>query len=177
LVSASERGAAAPEEAAVLVYIPVRFDLYRTVRPALRWTLQNLVGFADRAGKCWPSVRKLADVVGISKSSVSRHLAALERAGILTRQRKPGGCYSYRIDSRFLPAQREVSHKRDRAVPPARTEEKSLKKTSDFHDDSAQWRARLGAWQSSGGRFWNPFWGPKPSEPDCWAPKALLQIM
>ena len=161
----------------MLAYIPVRFDLYRAVRPALRWTLQNLVAFADRSGRCFPSVRKLATVTGISKSSVSRHLAELAHAGILTRQRKPGGVYAYQIDSRFLPAAREVSHKRDRAVPLSRTEEHLTKKTSEFHDDSAQWRARLGAWQSSGGRFWNAFWGPKPTEPGCFAPMALLQTV
>ncbi len=161
----------------MLDYVPVRFDLYRPLRPALRWTLQNLVGFADRSGRCFPSVRKLAAVTGISKSSVSRHLAVLARDGIVTRQRRPGGVYSYRIASRFLPAARQESHKHDRAVPLARTEENPTKKTSEFHDDSAQWRARLGAWQSSGGRFWNAFWGPKPTEPGCFAPTALLQTI
>ena len=101
----------------MLAYIPVRFDLYRSIRPALRWTLQCLVGFADRTGRCFPSVRKLAAVAGISKSTASRHLAALERDGNLTRQRKPGGCYAYQIDSRFLPAAREVSYTRRAAVP------------------------------------------------------------
>src|ERR1041384_8098630 len=100
----------------MLAFVPVRFDLYRTVRPALRWTLQNLVAFADRGGRCFPSVRKLAAVAGISKSTASRHLAELARDGLLTRQRRPGGCYAYRIDSRFLPASRGVSHKRDRGV-------------------------------------------------------------
>jgi hypothetical protein len=28
----------------MLAYIPVRFDLYRIIRPHLRWTLQCLVG-------------------------------------------------------------------------------------------------------------------------------------
>ena len=158
----------------MLDYVPVRFDLYRPLRPALRWTLQCLVAFADRTGRCFPSVRKLAAVTGISKSSVSRHLAELARDGIVTRQRRPGGVYSYRIDSRFLPACREVSHKRDRAVPLSRTEEHPTKKSSGFHDDSAQWRARLGAWKSSSGRFWNAFWGPKPTEPGCFVPTALL---
>jgi len=123
----------------MLAYIPVRFDLYRSVRPALRWTLQCLVGFADRAGRCFPSVRKLAAVAGLSKSTVSRHLAALVHAGTLTRQRRPGGVYAYRIDLRFLPAARGVSHRQNRAVPPARIEEKTFKKKpdSEIQDDSA----------------------------------------
>ncbi len=116
LAAASERVALQSRRKAVLDYVPVRFDLYRPLRPALRWTLQCLVGFADRTGRCFPSVRKLAAVTGISKSTVSRHLAALERAGIMTRQRKPGGVYAYQLDRRFLPAARQVSHKRAGAV-------------------------------------------------------------
>jgi DNA-binding transcriptional ArsR family regulator len=161
----------------LLAYIPVRFDLYRTVRPALRWTLQNLVAFADRAGRCFPSVRTLAAAAGVSKSTASRHLAALARDGILTRQRRPGGCYAYTIATRFLPAAREVSHKQDRAVPSQRTEENSTKKKERFDDDSLQWAARLTAWRSSGGRFWPSFAGPRPDEPGCWAPAVLLQAI
>jgi DNA-binding transcriptional ArsR family regulator len=159
----------------VLAYIPIRFDLYRSVRRHLHWTLQNLVAFADRGGRCFPSVRKLAEVTGLGKSTMSRHLAALERDGILTRERRAGGAYSYQIDRRFLPAGREVSHRRDRAVPSARTEEYPGKKTVRFDDDSAQWRARLTAWRNSGGKFWPQFAGPRPNEPGCFAPPALLQ--
>src|SRR4051812_45659515 len=71
----------------MLSYVPVVFDAYRSIRPHLRWTLQNLVAFADRAGRCFPSVRKLASITGASKSSVARHLRALERDKILTRHR------------------------------------------------------------------------------------------
>ncbi len=53
----------------MLEYVPVRFDLYRTVRAPLRWTLQCLVAHADRTGKCWPSVRRIAEVAGMSKST------------------------------------------------------------------------------------------------------------
>jgi DNA-binding transcriptional ArsR family regulator len=156
----------------MLAFVPVVFDAYRTVRPALRWTLQNLVGFADRTGRCFPSVRKLAAVAGLSKSTASRHLADLARDGILTRQRRPGGCYSYTIAARFLPAAR-VSHKRDQAVPPARTEENPIKKNPDgLPDDSAKWKARLRSWRKS--RFWLPFWGPKPTEAGCFVPPELL---
>src|SRR5215216_1341650 len=63
-------GCAATPEALLLAYIPVRFDLYRTVRRHLHFTLQCLVGFADKAGQCWPSCRKLAAVAGLSKSTM-----------------------------------------------------------------------------------------------------------
>src|SRR3954447_25604090 len=93
----------------MLAFVPVTLDLYRSVRRHLHWTLQNLVAYADRAGKCWPSVRTLAGVTGHGKSTVSRHLAQLAKDGIITRQRRPGGVYSYIIDKRFLPDMRGVS--------------------------------------------------------------------
>ena len=58
----------------MLPFIPVTLDLYRTVHRHLHWTLQNLVSFADRTGKCFPSVRVLAAATGQPRSTVSRHL-------------------------------------------------------------------------------------------------------
>jgi DNA-binding transcriptional ArsR family regulator len=160
----------------MLAYIPVRFDLYRPLKAHLRWTLQCLVGFADRAGRCFPSVRKLAEVTGHGKSTVSRHLAALERDGTITRTRKPGGVYAYQIDRRFLPAARGVSHHREKGVPPVRTEENPIKKTGayDWEGVNGQWRARVDGWRRSGGKFWLPAWGPRPNELGCLAPAAML---
>src|SRR4051812_48622009 len=166
----------------MLAYIPVRFELYRTVPRHLHWTLQNLIGFADRAGKCWPSCRTLAAATGTPRSTISRHLQQLAAAGVIARQRRPGGVYAYTIAVRFLPANRaaarEVSHSRDRAVPPARTEENPPKKTSALHGDSedrVRWERRLRSWHHSGGKFWNAFWGPKPTEAGCFVPVELLQ--
>lgn len=164
----------------MLDYVPVNFSLYRPLKPHLRWTLQCLVAFADRTGKCWPSVRKLAEVSDLGKSTVSRHLAELTRIGIISRTRKPGGVYSYTIDARFLPAARAVSHAAPKvapkAVPAARIEEKVGFKNTDSHDDSAQWDARMRAWHRSGGRFWPAFAGPRPDEPGCWAPVKIQTI-
>jgi len=168
----------------MLEYVPVRFDLYRPLAPRLRWTLQCLVAFADRTGTCWPSVRKLAEVSGVSKSSVSRHLAALVRSGVISRQRRPGGSYIFHIAARFLPASAKVSHSGSRTVPPAPKEENPIKKTfaksfkegSDVghenvaHDDSSRWEARLRGWHKR--RMWLPFWGPRPDQPGCWAPNS-----
>ena len=53
----------------MLAYIPIRFDVYRPLKVHLRWTLQCLIGFADRAGRCFPSIRKLAEVIGLGKST------------------------------------------------------------------------------------------------------------
>lgn len=115
----------------MLEYVPVNFSLYRQLKPCLRWTLQCLVAFADRAGKCWPSVRTLAKYADSSRSSVSRHLKSLANAGVISRERRPGGGYTYRIDARFLPAGRGVSHAAHKAVPPAPKEENPIKKISD----------------------------------------------
>ena len=113
----------------MLAFVPVAFDVYRTVRRHLHWTLQNLVAFADRTGRCFPSVRVLAAATGTPRSTVSRHLAQLAKEGVIARQRRPGGVYAYVIAGRFLPAARGVSHQRERGVPPAGTEEQTGKKT------------------------------------------------
>ena len=156
----------------MLTYVPVVFAVYRPLKPNLRWTLQCLVGFADTAGKCFPSVRKLAEVTGLSKSTVSRHLAELVKIGMISRSRRLGGVYQYRIDARFLPATR-VSHARKAAVPRARTEEQPTKNRSDsaLPDYGAQWEPRLRVWKQS--QFWRDSWGPKPGEAGCFAPVAL----
>src|SRR6476659_4385575 len=91
-------GCAATPEALLLPFIPVTLDLYRTVRRHLHWTLQNLIAFADRAGRCFPSVRTLASATGTPRSTVSRHLAQLGRG---RRHRAPAApwrrlCLRYR---------------------------------------------------------------------------------
>jgi DNA-binding transcriptional MocR family regulator len=171
----------------LLAFIPVTLDLYRTVRRHLHWTLQNLVAYADRTGRCFPSVRTLAAATRQPRSTVSRHLAQLAKDGVIARQRRAGGVYAYVIEARFLPAARGVSHQRERGVPPARREENSGKKTGyararftkpgvsygEMPDERSKWEARLRSWQQS--RFWLPQWGPKPSEMGCFAPIAVLQ--
>jgi DNA-binding transcriptional MocR family regulator len=153
----------------MLTYVPVVFDVYRPLKTHLRWTMQCLVGFADKTGRCFPSVRTLAEVAGLGKSTVARHLAELEKAGALSRRRRPGGVYVYQVDARFLPAAR-LSHLRKTAVPRAPTKEYFTKNRSDsgMPDDRSQWRARMRQWEKA--RFWLPQWGPKPGEAGCFAP-------
>jgi DNA-binding transcriptional regulator YhcF (GntR family) len=171
----------------MLAFVPTVFDLYRPLKPHLRWTMQCLVSFADRAGRCFPSIRKLAEQAGISKSAAARHLAALASYGVITRKRRPGSVYVYEIDARFLPGA-PVSHPCGTTVPRLAGQETELLKQeralarfakqgvsySEILDDAAKWEARLRSWQRS--RFWLPFWGPKPSEPGCWAPPVLAQV-
>jgi DNA-binding transcriptional MocR family regulator len=189
-VSRFRAGCAATPEALLLSFVPITLDLYRTVRRHLHWTLQNLVAFADRTGKCWPSVRTLAVATGTPRSTVSRHLAQLAKDGVIARQRRPGGVFSYVIEARFLPAARGVSHQRDQGVPPPRTEEQAGKEKGtrerarfakrgvsfgEIPDDRAKWEARLRSWRKSG--FWLPSFGPKPTETGCFAPPALLSAI
>src|SRR3954470_2947783 len=167
----------------MLAFVPVAFDVYRTVRRHLHWTLQNLVSFADRTGRCFPSVRTLAAATGQPRSTVSRHLAQLAAEGVIARQRRPGGCYAYVIASRFLPAARWVSHLREKGVPPPGREEQTGKETGtrararfairgisfgEMPDEHAKWQQRLRGWRKS--RFWLPIWGAKPGEAGCLAP-------
>jgi DNA-binding transcriptional ArsR family regulator len=172
----------------MLAFVPVAFDIYRPLKPRLRWAMQCLVSFADRAGRCFPSVRKLAAFAGLSKSAVSRHLRDLVECGVITRRRRLGGVYDYQIDPRFLP-RAPVSHSRAEGVPrQARQEIDPSKQTrearkrarfakprisfGEIPDDRAKWEARLRSWRQS--RFWLPLWGPKPDQPGCFAPPMLL---
>jgi hypothetical protein len=184
----------------MLAFVPVAFDVYRPLKPRLRWAMQCLVSFADRAGRCFPSIRTLAQHAGISKSAAARDLAELEASGLVSRKRRPGGVYRYQIDRRFLPmmAPRKLSQRRDaklvtapalnsnrstRGVPSRGTEEKSDKKNQRWARTRARfaevlseepWQQRLDSWRNS--RFWLPQWGPKPTEPGCFVPPALLQL-
>jgi len=76
-----------------------------------------------------------------------------------------------------------------RGVPERGTEEKPDKKNQgyararqrfaksqlsygDLNDERSRWEARLRSWRQS--RFWLPLWGPKPTEPGCFAPSSLM---
>src|SRR6476619_2398362 len=115
----------------MLAFVPVHFAVYRPLKPRLRWAMQCLVGYADHAGLCFPSLRTFAVQAGISKSAAGRDLAELEAEGHLTRTRRPGGVYVYRIARRFLPhwAREQVSQARDRQreARRARSAEASLR--------------------------------------------------
>jgi len=102
----------------MLAFVPVVFDVYRPLKPRLRWAMQCLVSFADQVGRCFPSIRTFARHAGISRSAAQRDLAALVAAGLVKRQRRPGGVYVYRITPRFLPKwpKRKVSQARDRQI-------------------------------------------------------------
>src|SRR4051812_32004555 len=175
----------------MLAFVPVAFDVYRPLKPRLRWAMQCLVSFADRTGRCFPSVRKLAAFAGLSKSAASRHLRDLVEAGVVNRKRRPGRGYEYEIDAHFLP-RAPVSHPRVESVPQqAGQETDRLKQTrearkrarfakprlsfGEIPDDRVKWEARLRSWRKSG--FWLAAWGERPGSPACLVPPALLSQM
>lgn len=171
----------------MLTFVPTVFDLYRPLKPRLRWAMACLVSFADRAGKCWPTCRKFAEFADISKSAAQRHLAGLVEAGVVTRKRRPGRGYEYEIDARFLP-RAPVSHFRKVDVPlPAGQETEPGKQTrsrtrfadrkvsfGELPDERSKWQARLRSWRKS--RFWLPIWGAKPGEVGCMIPAEMLAL-
>jgi DNA-binding transcriptional MocR family regulator len=187
----------------LLPFIPVHFTVYRPLKPRLRWAMQCLVGFADYTGRCFPSLRTFAVQAGISKSAAGRDLAELEAEGHLTRTRRPGGVYVYRIARRFLPrwAREQVSQHRDRqrearharraeaslrGVPQPGTKEKPEKKNQEYAKRFAKSGISFGElpddcskWEARlrswrQSRFWLPLWGPKPNEIGCFAPGHLM---
>src|SRR3954451_5126455 len=104
----------------MLAFVPVVCDPYRLLKPRLWPVMQALVAHADRAGRCWPGVRRIAEITGVPKSTVARYVRALERAGHLSRTWRKGGRCVYQITTRFLPA--GVSQQRRAAVPSPRAE-------------------------------------------------------
>ena len=165
----------------MLAFVPVAFDLYRPLKPRLRWAMQCLVSFADHAGRCFPSIRTFAYHAGVSKSAAGRDLAALTEVGCVTRKRRPGGVYVYQIARRFLPrwAKEQVSqawnrqHKalqaRNAAVSPGGVPDHGTKEKPDKKN---QTNARLRAgFAKPGGSY-----GELPDPADRWQARVRSWI-
>jgi hypothetical protein len=139
-------------------------------------------------------VRQIAQDVMTSPSSAWRDLNELESRGCFTRVRRGRGRFFYTIAEAFRPrwperppTESRVSSARNTRVPERETQEayplkhqesapsrarfaKSGEKSAE--PPEADWEMRLRCWRKS--RFWQPFWGPKPSERGCFAPPELL---
>jgi hypothetical protein len=158
--------------------ICVNFDNYRQLPTAQhRWLLICLARYADREGRCWPSMRQLAADARMSKSSVQRYLADLSRLEVFSRSRRPGGRYIYQLVTvycRFPDRRSAAVPAPRRAVPQRETQQAPLTKHKGFSLDfpEAPWQQRLDSWRSS--RFWLPNWGNRPDEPGCLIPAHLL---
>lgn len=160
--------------------VAVPFATYRDLPTAQhRWLLICLSRYADRDGKCWPSIRQLAADSKMSKSSVQRYLADLSHLGAFTRSRRAGGRYQYAISAPFRPAFRDNIDGRKpvpangRTVPIAGAHISNIKKHQEIPCDSDRWTPRLRAWTKSG--FWLPQWGEIPGKPGCMVPATVLR--
>lgn len=157
--------------------LAVPFDAYAQLpSPQHRWVLMALARYADREGRCWPSMRQLARDARMSKSSVCRYLADLSQLGVFSRSRRPGGRYRYEICSQYHPQWSGASAVRrlKPAVPDEAMQKVIPSKHQTIPDDSSKWEARLRVWHKR--RFWLPYWGPKPSESGCWAPGVRMSL-
>ncbi len=61
------------------------------VLPTAKLVLLCLADHADDKGRCWPSLARICDKTGLSKSTVSESLMNLEKQGALSRKRSRGG--------------------------------------------------------------------------------------
>jgi hypothetical protein len=172
--AASGRVARNPE-APLFAIVAVPFDAYQQLPSSQhRWLLTCLARYADREGKCWPSMRQLAADAKLSLASVCRYLAVMAALGVFQRERKPGGRYCYRLAAAYVPhwpgrvsaAKRGVSGAETQKAKPA----KQIRFAENFPE--APWVQRLNSWRSS--QFWLPQWGARPDEAGCLAPAAVL---
>lgn len=92
------------------------------IKPTHLTVLAGLLSFTDRSGRCWPSLRRLAQVCGMTLSRVQRAVAEMEQAGIVTRLRRGAGTL-YQLAQRFLwrPI-RAVTPREGRRSPAGETE-------------------------------------------------------
>lgn len=125
------------------------------IKPRHCPVLLGLLAFADRDGKCWPSLRKLAEVTGLTLSKVQRAVAELVEAGhIKRRSRGRRRSAIYQITGRFLPTwpKRESQNQDSRSLanpPPTgrSTDAESpisatLKDSQEVKHQGTRWRAR-----------------------------------
>jgi hypothetical protein len=160
--------------------VAVPFDAYAALpRPEYRWLLTCLARYTDPEGRCWPSMRQLAEDARMSLASVCRYLKGLADLGVFQRERRPGGRYRYRLAESYRPRWPGCVSAEKRRVSGAGTQEARLPKQFFKQERFAEvlpappWEQRIGWWLKS--RRWLDNWGPRPNEPGCLAPVQLLR--
>ena len=161
----------------MLAFVPVTLDLYRTVRRH-RTDAQNLVSYADRTGRCFPSFRTLAAATELPEHCVppSGQLALRAHQRHRPRRRLPTR------SERFRPARRRVSHGESGSH---HREEKNRQIRKHLAPPDSQTKgqlremptsARMGAsavpWRQS--RFWRHC-VVESADPGCFAPLSPYQ--
>jgi hypothetical protein len=156
----------------VFQIVAIPFDAFQALPcPKSRWLLTCFSRYVDRAGKAFPSLRQLAADARMSLASVSRYMTAMEQLGVFQRDRRPGSRYTYRLTEAYRPRwPGRVPAEKGGVSQVGRQEAKPAKQ--ELSDDRSKWEARVWGWHRR--RMWLSFWGPRPTEPGCWAPPALL---
>jgi hypothetical protein len=150
----------------------VPFDDYDAldIADGPRWLLVRLARYADREGRCFPSMRLLAAGARKSLATVCRWLKQLYDLGCFTRTRKAGGVYRYTLAERFRLRWRE---KRVPAAPAGVSQRaKPTEAYPEKHEDM-KWRAALRRLREQG--LWVAGYGPLPGQPGCKVPAGLLE--
>ena len=84
--------------------VAVPFDAYASLPNAQhRWLLTCLARYADRDGRCWPSMRQLAVDARMSLASVCRYLQSMADLGVFQRVRRGVGRYVYTLAAAYVP--------------------------------------------------------------------------
>src|SRR4051794_38175874 len=84
--------------------VAVPFEAYQALpTPQHRWLATCLARYADRDGKCWPTLRQLADDARMSLSTVCRRLIEMAVLGVFQRERKGVGRYVYQLAEAYRP--------------------------------------------------------------------------
>jgi hypothetical protein len=76
---------------------------------AQRVVLAGIASYADKSGKCWPSVATLAERINMSVRSVNRHIASLVNLGLLVRIYRAGRSAITRITNLVLTGLRPLA--------------------------------------------------------------------
>jgi hypothetical protein len=66
----------------------VAWALAQSLPSTKKLVLIVLADIANADGVCWPSQAKVADVCGLTRSCVNKHLGELEKAGLIARERR-----------------------------------------------------------------------------------------
>ena len=176
-------------EARMFAIAAVPFDDYDAldIADGPRWLLVRLARYADRDGRCFPSMRTLAGAAKKSLATVCRWLKQLSGLGCFTRSREAGRVYHYVLAEPYRlrwPTKREpsvsppkegVSHGATQEALPLKQVERrgfaGFGKVDEGLPRATDWEPRMRGWLKRG--FWLAAWGPRPNEPGCWAPAAL----
>lgn len=91
------------------------------MKPTHIAVLIGLKSFADRTGRCWPTLRTLAHAIGMTLSRVQRAVEEMVEAEDLKRRKRPGRSCVYQLAARFLGLSRQQDSKAP-APPPRSTD-------------------------------------------------------